>query len=867
MKIGILTIIINSHSGSRAPLDIASALKKQGHDITIVAYSGNKDSEAVNKLLKEKIKIIFIKNRGFGSITEISRILNNSKIELISFHGNIILFLGALLSRLPVIRTYYGTQLNAVLDKTFISKPDIFKKLLNKIGNYLILEIEKFISGHSANAIAISKFTKMEYKKLYGKNIEYVYLGKPQINSEKTGLITKKNPNKINIISVSRIIPYKGFHDLIFIFNELVEKYPLIHLSIIGSTPDKPYLSYLKKIAGKNINFYTDISDKQLSEFYSSSDIYATFDKNMFFGMPVIEAAGYGIPSVALNHAAAGEIISHNKTGYVSDDLTQFSKYLERLINDSKLRYKFSKEAKLHSDKFSLTILGKKYTYIFEKTQENLKKTDHVKEINYITSLILITLTGFLLRLLFIDHHPFWFDEAISFYLSNQSLTDIIKTSALDTQPPIYYLLLNLWGHISGSAWFLRSLSLIFGIAAIPASFIFFNKLMPVRTALLASTFLSLSPLQIYFSVETRMYSMLAIFILLLLLAFINFLKIRTTKYLFLVILLGILSLYTHYYSVLILIALNIYFLLHFKQFKIPLLSWMISQVIIGLSLLPLLLNFFSNLTTPCWCFNTFQAIPALLTSYAGGGMGYISLKEYYLYGPKIFIVLLASSALILFLFFLKGLLSSKNFLPQSRGLLFTMFFIPILIISIPAFFYPIFSPRAFIILSPIYYLYIAAGITAIKNNKTRVSLIFITFILLLAISFYNKFDPFFLGPPLKKTSDFISRNFIKNEIILHASPMTYYSALYYIKNSPEQFLLQTPSNFINQYSHNLQFQKTDLLYKSFILVDFPLWTNQKDIEKIIKQMSQKKYNLKKFCIYNKSCNDYNKILIYQFTL
>ena len=201
-----------------------------------------------------------------------------------------------------------------------------------------------------------------ELKKLYGIRAEFVYLGAPNNKSLPSNKVTN---NQVTILSVSRIVPYKGFHNLINIFNKLHIKYPNIKLTIIGSSPNHKYLNYLKSIASKNVNFLINASDKILTTNYQLADIYATFDRYMFFGMPILEAASFGIPSVAMNYAAAPEVVQHAKTGFVTENEKEFGEYLKKLIDSPLLRAKMGREAKKRSKGFSWEKTAQEYEKVF----------------------------------------------------------------------------------------------------------------------------------------------------------------------------------------------------------------------------------------------------------------------------------------------------------------------------------------------------------------------------------------------------------------------------------------------------------------------------------------------------------------------
>lgn len=43
-----------------------------------------------------------------------------------------------------------------------------------------------------------------------------------------------------------------------------------------------------------------------------------------------------------------------------------------------------------------------------------------------------------------------WFDEAYSIMVAKRSASEIIRLSALDTHPPLYYLILKIWANVFG---------------------------------------------------------------------------------------------------------------------------------------------------------------------------------------------------------------------------------------------------------------------------------------------------------------------------------------------------------------------------------------------------------------------------------
>lgn len=102
-----------------------------------------------------------------------------------------------------------------------------------------------------------------------------------------------------------------------------------------------------------------------------------------------------------------------------------------------------------------------------------------------------------------------WFDEAYSITLAKGSLADILRYVAVDTHPPVYYVLLKGWGNLFGwSELALRSLSVLMMGAMIIVAGVLTKRLFGVRAALVATVLFVVSPFVLRYGFEIRMYSM-----------------------------------------------------------------------------------------------------------------------------------------------------------------------------------------------------------------------------------------------------------------------------------------------------------------------------------------------------------------------
>jgi 4-amino-4-deoxy-L-arabinose transferase-like glycosyltransferase len=177
-------------------------------------------------------------------------------------------------------------------------------------------------------------------------------------------------------------------------------------------------------------------------------------------------------------------------------------------------------------------------------------------------ALLLILALAVFLRFYRLDAQSLWADEGNSVSLSGRSLDHITAGAAHDIHPPLYYYLLHFWMRIfSNSEFAVRSLSALLGTGLVYLTYLLGRHLSNYWLGLAAAFLAAISPFQVYYSQETRMYILLAALSALSVYSFIRFLeaeasKTRNTQYAIrntyllwagLYIIATALSLYTHY--------------------------------------------------------------------------------------------------------------------------------------------------------------------------------------------------------------------------------------------------------------------------------------------------------------------------------
>ena len=190
-----------------------------------------------------------------------------------------------------------------------------------------------------------------------------------------------------------------------------------------------------------------------------------------------------------------------------------------------------------------------------------------------------------------------WVDEAYTMNTTDGSLLSTINKSINhEMQPPAYFVVMNLWRRLSSSVFFARLFSVICTALTIYVvarmSKIFFPSLHKGWLTLSVA----LNPFLIWAAVEMRLYALLVLLSSLVLLTFYNgfISEVRSQRMKICFVLLSILSLYTQYYSLFLLIALFVSFLILKRGAMFR--SLITPYIIILLCSLPLACIMFSQL-------------------------------------------------------------------------------------------------------------------------------------------------------------------------------------------------------------------------------------------------------------------------------
>ena len=125
--------------------------------------------------------------------------------------------------------------------------------------------------------------------------------------------------------------------------------------------------------------------------------------------------------------------------------------------------------------------------------------------------IVAIWITAIFLRLYKLGFQALFFDEAHSWLTSQYPLSDLLGILLHENHVPFYYLLLKIYlKFIPQTEIGLRSFSVIFSLLSLAMLMWVTYRCWGIRAAVFAGWLLAISPFEIYYAQETRMYTLLS---------------------------------------------------------------------------------------------------------------------------------------------------------------------------------------------------------------------------------------------------------------------------------------------------------------------------------------------------------------------
>ena len=158
--------------------------------------------------------------------------------------------------------------------------------------------------------IAISKEVQSRIKKYYKRESSVIH---PPVDINKFKYVSNVKKKDYYLL-VSRLVPYKKVDMAIEVFNELGKE-----LVIVGKGSEE---GKLQAIAGDNISFVGEVTDKKLARHYLETK-GLIFPQEEDFGIVAVEAISSGTPVIAYKKGGITDIVEDGVNGVLFDKQTK----------------------------------------------------------------------------------------------------------------------------------------------------------------------------------------------------------------------------------------------------------------------------------------------------------------------------------------------------------------------------------------------------------------------------------------------------------------------------------------------------------------------------------------------------------------
>ncbi|WP_086276696.1 glycosyltransferase family 4 protein [Campylobacter vicugnae] len=221
------------------------------------------------------------------------------------------------------------------------------------------------------DALVLIATGEIDFWKKHHKSVAIIPNFLPNISNLNTNYSQKV------VVSVGRLSKEKGFLRLIDIWKLIQDssEFKDWKLHIVGDGELKEKIE--NKI--KDLNLTNSIIlkpfTKDVESEYLSASIYAMTSHFEGFGMVLIEAQSYALPTISFDIATGPrDIIEDDKSGYLieDNDLNKYATKLKTLMQDENLRAKMGAKSKeIVKSKFSKEVVMKQWMELFERIKNN----------------------------------------------------------------------------------------------------------------------------------------------------------------------------------------------------------------------------------------------------------------------------------------------------------------------------------------------------------------------------------------------------------------------------------------------------------------------------------------------------------------
>jgi len=252
---------------------------------------------------------------------------------------------------------------------------DTFNKNIRQYGFFVkvFAKLERLVARNAYCVIVPSKYLKhviIEWG-VSEKAIRVIYnsVALPRALPARSEVRDKLLLSGFVICSAGRLVPWKGFSEVISVVSRLKKEISDVKLYIIGDGPEHLYLKNViaESGAGNHIFLLGKKKHNELLEYMRAADVFMLNTSYEGMSHILLEAMTVGVPIVTTSAGGNKEIIDNNKNGLVADTFQDMESALKLLYRDRKFSEKLAFEARRSVESFTYEHMIRETVKVFHE--------------------------------------------------------------------------------------------------------------------------------------------------------------------------------------------------------------------------------------------------------------------------------------------------------------------------------------------------------------------------------------------------------------------------------------------------------------------------------------------------------------------
>ncbi len=220
----------------------------------------------------------------------------------------------------------------------------VLEERLARVGETLELRVMPPIYRRTP-IVTLSQSSRQELVELMHFKPDHVRVVPPGIDA-RFSPGGEKSPTPL-VVSIGRLMPSKGFAELIRVASEVRERVHGLELVIVGDGYERDNLEQLVSDldAEQWVHLVGHISDDELVDLYRRAWAVASASIAEGWGMTLTEAAACGTPAVATRIAGHLDAVQEDRSGLLAGSSRELAEKLTAVLTDDELRSRLSEGA------------------------------------------------------------------------------------------------------------------------------------------------------------------------------------------------------------------------------------------------------------------------------------------------------------------------------------------------------------------------------------------------------------------------------------------------------------------------------------------------------------------------------------------